>query len=63
MYTVSFEIAGPMAMFTRPDSGSTPVSYPPTWSAMSECSRLWRGWNTYRPTHVEICRPVRFGAM
>ncbi|MGA7992375.1 MAG: CRISPR-associated protein Cas5 [Thermoanaerobaculia bacterium] len=28
------EVAGPLAMFTRPDTGGTPTSYPlPTWSA------------------------------
>ncbi len=33
-YKVSMEIAGPAAMFTRPDTGGTPTSYPaPTWSA------------------------------
>lgn len=33
-YEVEFEIAGPAAMFARPDTGSTPISYPvPTWSA------------------------------
>ena len=33
-YQVSLEIAGPAAMFTRPDTGTTPISYPlPTWSA------------------------------
>lgn len=33
-YEVQFEIAGPAAMFARPDTGGTPTSYPaPTWSA------------------------------
>ena len=33
-YPVSFEIAGPAAMFVRPDTGGTPTSYPvPTWSS------------------------------
>jgi CRISPR-associated protein Cas5d len=33
-YEVFFEIAGPAAMFTRPDSGAAQVSYPaPTFSA------------------------------
>jgi CRISPR-associated Cas5-like protein len=32
--TIAFEIAGPAAMFARPDTGSTPTSYPvPTFSA------------------------------
>ena len=34
-YKVEFEIAGPAAMFTRPDSGAAPISYPaPTFSAV-----------------------------
>lgn len=33
-YHVSLEVAGPLAIFTRPDTGGTPTSYPvPTWSA------------------------------
>lgn len=33
-YEVSFEIAGPTAMWTRSDTGATPISYPvPPWSA------------------------------
>lgn len=33
-YTVQMEVAGPAAMFARPDTGATPTSYPvPTWSA------------------------------
>ena len=33
-YEVAFEVAGPAAMFTRPDTGSIPISYPvPTLSA------------------------------
>lgn len=63
MYEVNFEIAGPAAMFTRPDSGSTPVSYPaPTFSAakgMFEAVARRRG-AYIRPTRVEICAPIRF---
>ena len=33
-YSVQLEVAGPLAMFSRPDTGGTPTSYPvPTWSA------------------------------
>src|SRR5436190_988018 len=33
-YEVTLEVAGPLAMFARPDTGGTPTSYPvPTWSA------------------------------
>lgn len=75
-YEVEFEIAGPMAMFARPDTGSTPVSYPvPTWSA---CKAMFesvaRGILHERrssdervepaaffcPTSVEIWRPIRY---
>lgn len=63
MYTVNFEISGPMAMFVRPDSGSTPISYPvPTWSAIKGMfEAVARMENAYiHPSRVEICRPVRF---
>ena len=34
-YEVSFEITGPTAMWTRPDTGDAPVSYPaPTLAAV-----------------------------
>ena len=34
LYKVQFVIAGPAAMFTRPDTGATPASYPaPTYLA------------------------------
>ena len=33
-FPISMEAAGPLAIFTRPDTGGTPTSYPaPTWSA------------------------------
>lgn len=59
----SFEIAGPMAMFMRPDTGSTPGSYPiPTGSAikaMAESIALVEGaW--FRPHVIEVCRPVKY---
>lgn len=62
-YLVSFEIAGPAAMFTRPDTGSTPVSYPvPTLSgAKGMFDAVLRRPHVYvRPTRIEICRPVRY---
>ena len=32
--TIDLEVAGPAAMFARPDTGATPISYPvPTYSA------------------------------
>jgi CRISPR-associated protein Cas5d len=62
-YDVQLEIAGPAAMFTRPDTGATPVSYPaPTYSAAKgifECvARLKSAF--IMPTKVEICAPLRF---
>ncbi len=62
-YPVSFEIAGPAAMFTRPDTGSSPVSYPvPTKSALKsifECVVLSKT-AYFEPQRIEICSPVVF---
>ena len=62
-YAIAMEVAGPLAMWARPDTGSSPTSYPiPTWSAAKGLfesvaffsnSRAW-----INPTHVEICKPV-----
>lgn len=62
-YEVKFEIAGPVAMFTRPDTGSTPISYPvPTASAAKGMfdAVLRREHMYVKPTMVKICRPVRY---
>src|SRR5690349_20981190 len=62
MYNVSFEVSGPAAMFTRPDTGSTPISYPvPTYSAVKGMfeSVARMGGAYMRPTCVEICKPIR----
>ena len=43
-YPIKMEIAGPTAMWTRPDTGDCPVSYPaPTFSAVRNIfqSILW----------------------
>ena len=62
-YEVSLEISGPTAMWTRPDTGSSPVSYvAPTFSAVKgifESVLRLKSVNV-RPTQVEICRPVQF---
>ena len=60
-YNVSMEVAGPLAMFTRPDSGGTPTSYPvPTWSAakgiFESVAFFVDGAAWICPTKVEICR-------
>ncbi|MBF0466183.1 MAG: CRISPR-associated protein Cas5 [Nitrospirae bacterium] len=63
LYEVSFEIAGPAAMFTRPDTGAAQVSYPaPTYSSakgiFEAVARLKSAY--IQPTKVEICAPIRF---
>lgn len=61
MYEVKFEIAGPAAIFARPDSGSTPISYPaPTYSAAKGMfESIARVKSAYiKPTKVEICAPI-----
>lgn len=63
LYEVKFEIAGPAAMFTRPDTGATPVSYPaPTYSAAKGIfESIVRIESAYiRPTKVEICAPIHY---
>jgi len=62
-YPVEFEVAGPAAMFARPDSGSTPVSYPvPTYSAakgmFEAVARLKSAY--IKPVGVDICKPLRY---
>jgi CRISPR-associated protein Cas5d len=62
-YTVCFEVAGPLAMFARPDTGGTPTSYPaPTWSAakglFESIAFLYDGAAWICPTMVEVCRLV-----
>ena len=61
LYYVSLEIAGPAAMFTRPDTGAAPVSYPvPTFSAAKGMfeSVAWLKSAHIRPIKVEICAPI-----
>jgi CRISPR-associated protein Cas5d len=60
-YEVQFEIEGPAAMFTRPDTGGTPTSYPvPTWSAVKglfeSIAFFTDGAAWICPTKVEVCR-------
>jgi CRISPR-associated protein Cas5d len=60
---IAFEIAGPAAMFMRPDTGSTPISYPaPTYSAAKGMfDAVLRLKSVYvKPLAVEICNPVRY---
>jgi CRISPR-associated protein Cas5d len=60
-YSVQIEIAGPLAMFARPDTGGTPTSYPaPTWSAakgiLESIAFLSSGEATLHPNRIEVCR-------
>lgn len=62
-YSVQLEIAGPTAMWTRPDTGDTPVSYPvPTFSAAKGVfeSICWLKSANVVPVKVEICSPLVF---
>ena len=62
-YAVGMEIAGPAAMFTRPDTGGSFVSYPaPTYSSakgiFESVARLKSAY--IRPTEVDLCRPIQY---
>lgn len=62
-YMVSMEIAGPTAMWTRPDTGDCPVSYPaPTYSAVQGMFKAvcWGPAIEIVPHKVEICRPLNY---
>jgi CRISPR-associated protein Cas5d len=64
-YAVSFEIAGPTAMWTRPDTGDAPASGPtPSFSAAKGLFEaiLWLKSAVVVPTRVEICRPLLYHA-
>ena len=48
-YTVQLEISGPTAMWTRPDTGSSPVSYvAPTFSAVNGLFEAVVEWETVK---------------
>ena len=62
-YEIALEIAGPTAIWTRPDTGDSPGTYPaPTRSAVKGIfeSILWNPALEIVPTHVEICAPLVF---
>ena len=62
-YQVSMEIAGPTAIWVRPDSGDSPCSYPaPTFSAVRAIfeSILWLPAVQIIPKKVEICSPIQY---
>ena len=61
LYTLSIEVAGPLAMFARPDTGSAPTSYPaPTFSAcvgiFESIARFKSGDAWIVPIKVEVCK-------
>ncbi len=62
-YPVAFEVEGPFAMFARPDTGSTPVSYAvPTFSALKGLfeSVAFSHGAAFHPIRVTVCRPLRY---
>jgi len=62
-YPIEMEIAGCTAMWTRPDTGDCPVSYPaPTYSAVKAIfeSILWGPNIEIIPNKVEICMPIQY---
>lgn len=62
-YEVKMEIAGRTAMWTRPDTGDCPVSYPaPTYSAVKGIfeSILWGPAVAIVPIKVELCSPLQY---
>jgi len=62
-YEVRLEIAGATAMWTRPDTGDCPVSYPaPTFSAVKGIfeSILYGPAIEIVPFKSEICKPLHF---
>jgi CRISPR-associated protein Cas5d len=62
-YAVDFEISGPAAMFSRPDTGAVPVSLPvPTPTALKAMfESVVRSDNAYfEAQSAEICSPVVF---
>lgn len=62
-YPVQLEIAGSTAIWTRGDTGDSPVSYPaPTYSAVRAIfeSILWGPDIVIIPRKVEICKPIQY---
>jgi len=62
-YLIKMEVSGPTAMWTRPDTGDSPVSYPlPTYSAAKGLFESVARIETVEivPTKVEICAPLVF---
>lgn len=61
-YRIACEISGPTAIWTRPDTGDAPVSYPaPSFAAVKGIfeSIVWLKSAEVMPTRVEICAPEK----
>ena len=62
-YPKEMEVAGATALFSRPDTGDSPTSYPaPTYSAVKAIyeSILWGAAVEVVPQRVEICKPIQW---
>lgn len=62
-YPIQMEVAGQTAIWVRPDSGDSPISYAaPTYSAVKALfeSVLWGPAIEIIPTKVELCKPVQW---
>lgn len=62
-YPIAMEIAGATALWSRPDTGDSPISYPvSTTSAIRGIfeSILWGPSIRIVPTAVEICAPIQY---
>ena len=62
-YAIEMELSGPLAMWARPDTGTSPSSYPiPTWSAAKgifESIAFFKDGRAWiNPVRVEICKPA-----
>lgn len=62
-YGVEIEVAGPIAIFTRPDTGAMPTSYPlPHWSAskgiFESIAFFSDGSAWICPTMIQVCRRI-----
>jgi CRISPR-associated protein Cas5d len=63
VHEIQMELSGNTAMWTRPDTGDCPVSYPaPTYSAVKSIfeALLWGPAVQIIPTKVEICTPLQY---
>ena len=62
-YLIALEVSGPLALWTRPDTGGAPSSYPaPPWSGakglLESVAFFSSGTAWLHPLRVEICRRI-----